>query len=241
MKSSAPEQVVRRRTARGYRTRAKILQACRQVFSAEGFDKATTMQIARQAGCSEATVFAHFHSKNGLLLALMDSLFDDFHAGVVPKLEQQSGPETRLWLVVEYYAEFLSQHWSMISIMVQYGRYGTGEFRQAYDNQLRVISQLLTQPIDDLKAMGIYRQDISTSLLRNIFTGAIEHYLLAIFDSFDPLKMSTMLEQLREIVELGAKPQSLGHTEAVKPSQPSSVEQRLDNIERQLDQLIKLG
>ncbi|MFV0413783.1 MAG: TetR/AcrR family transcriptional regulator [Oscillospiraceae bacterium] len=53
-------------------TRQKIMQAAYAVYASEGF-AATTAAIARQAGVSHGTVFAHFPTQENLLVCLVES------------------------------------------------------------------------------------------------------------------------------------------------------------------------
>lgn len=64
------------REAAAGRTRAKVLEAGRYLFSRRGIDATTIADIAGRAGVSEATVYATVKSKAGLLQALMhDAIF----------------------------------------------------------------------------------------------------------------------------------------------------------------------
>lgn len=49
-----------------------IVQAAREVFLEQGYDASSTDLIARTAGVSKATLYAHFESKEALLLALVE-------------------------------------------------------------------------------------------------------------------------------------------------------------------------
>src|SRR5258708_19287405 len=48
-------------------TRQRILEAAERVFSRDGFQGATTREIAREAGVNEVTLFRHFRSRDDLL------------------------------------------------------------------------------------------------------------------------------------------------------------------------------
>jgi len=49
-----------------------VLEAAARLFGARGFDCVTTSEIAAQAGVADGTVFHHFGSKQGLLLAVAE-------------------------------------------------------------------------------------------------------------------------------------------------------------------------
>src|SRR5260221_5803217 len=52
-------------------TKQRILAAAELVFSRDGFQGATTREIARQAGVNEVTIFRHFHTREELLRATL--------------------------------------------------------------------------------------------------------------------------------------------------------------------------
>ena len=65
-----------RRDASAARTRSKVLDAGKFLFSRHGIDATTIAQIAERAGVSTATVYATVKSKSGLLHALIhDAIF----------------------------------------------------------------------------------------------------------------------------------------------------------------------
>lgn len=59
----------------GTERRAQIVAAARRVFSRHGYDGAKTLQIAREAGVSEALVYRHFPSKLALYRAVLRQVF----------------------------------------------------------------------------------------------------------------------------------------------------------------------
>jgi AcrR family transcriptional regulator len=68
--------------------REQILGAATRVFAEKGFSRATTREVAREAGVSEGTIYNYFEDKEALLMAIMDSLneterrADDFREGL---------------------------------------------------------------------------------------------------------------------------------------------------------------
>jgi TetR/AcrR family transcriptional regulator, mexJK operon transcriptional repressor len=69
----APEAATGAATGGGENRKARlIVEAARKVFLEQGYDVSSTDLIARTAGVSKATVYAHFESKQALLLALVE-------------------------------------------------------------------------------------------------------------------------------------------------------------------------
>ena len=50
----------------------RILRAAKMLFAQNGYENASTVAIAREAGTSESQLMKHFGSKQGLLLAILD-------------------------------------------------------------------------------------------------------------------------------------------------------------------------
>lgn len=78
----APRTTLRER--RAALTRSVILDAARRQFAERGYAAAAVRPIAQEAGISLQTLYATFGSKQGLLLALVDTV-----------REQTGGPEAR--------------------------------------------------------------------------------------------------------------------------------------------------
>jgi AcrR family transcriptional regulator len=66
-------------------TRQRILTAAREVFSRDGFQGATTREIAREAGVNEVTIFRHFHTREELLHATLKQSCASLDALVQPE------------------------------------------------------------------------------------------------------------------------------------------------------------
>ncbi|HKB89125.1 MAG TPA: TetR/AcrR family transcriptional regulator [Opitutaceae bacterium] len=62
-------------------TKKLLLDAAARVFAREGLSRATTREIAREAGVNEVTLFRHFGSKKRLLAAVLGQTFVDEEAG----------------------------------------------------------------------------------------------------------------------------------------------------------------
>lgn len=75
--------------------RASILVAATACFAARGFGGTTTATIAAAANVNEALVFRHFHSKQVLYLACVDSAWQDVRARCDELFDEE--PDARHW------------------------------------------------------------------------------------------------------------------------------------------------
>jgi TetR/AcrR family transcriptional regulator, mexJK operon transcriptional repressor len=66
----------------------KILEAAGQLFRDQGYGAVSMDQIARDAGVSKATVYAHFESKERLFAAIIQNGCTAYAQGIVPEVKQ---------------------------------------------------------------------------------------------------------------------------------------------------------
>ena len=100
-------------------TRARLLAAAAELFADQGVDAVSVDAVAEAAGRTSGAVYAHFGSKQGLLLALLDSWKDsvltvlqaevavsDSPAGqlgaVWANLSDNGDPDTSRWPLLEH-------------------------------------------------------------------------------------------------------------------------------------------
>jgi len=68
--------------------REQIVGAATRVFAEKGFRRATTREVAREAGVSEGTIYNYFEDKDAILMAILDGLneterrAEDFEEGM---------------------------------------------------------------------------------------------------------------------------------------------------------------
>ena len=73
--------------------REQIVEAATRVFAQKGFRRATTREVAREAGISEGTIYNYFEDKDALLMAILQRLneterrAEDFEEGMVTDFE----------------------------------------------------------------------------------------------------------------------------------------------------------
>lgn len=85
------------RDTQAAQTRSRVLTSAKCLFESEGFECVTIEKIAQVADVSIPTVYSLFHSKRGILRALMDeALPTDQFDGLVEKSKQETSPKLRL-------------------------------------------------------------------------------------------------------------------------------------------------
>jgi AcrR family transcriptional regulator len=80
--------------------KAAIMRAAVEVIAEEGFEGASTRDMAARAGVSVAALYHHFPSKLGLLREFLDEAYDITLARIDRRLHDVDGPVARLESVV---------------------------------------------------------------------------------------------------------------------------------------------
>ncbi|HMK62310.1 MAG TPA: TetR/AcrR family transcriptional regulator [Acidimicrobiales bacterium] len=99
--STARASSRRSQSERKAETRARLLGAAASLFAEQGIDAVSVDAVAGAAGRTSGAVYAHFGSKQGLLLGLLDEWRHALVEVVAAALERASSLEGRLRAVAE--------------------------------------------------------------------------------------------------------------------------------------------
>ncbi|MGA8725969.1 MAG: TetR/AcrR family transcriptional regulator [Acidimicrobiales bacterium] len=98
-------------------TRARLLGAAADLFAEQGIDAVSVDAVAHSAGRTSGAVYAHFGSKQGLLLALLESWKNSVLTVLLAEVAVSASPDDELiavWENVARGAEEGSARWSLL-------------------------------------------------------------------------------------------------------------------------------
>ncbi len=98
-------------------TRARLLAAAAELFADQGFDAVSVDAVAGAAGRTSGAVYAHFGSKQGLLMALLDSWKDSVLTVLLAEVALSDSPAAQLgavWANVSDTSERASSPWPLL-------------------------------------------------------------------------------------------------------------------------------
>jgi len=106
------------------KTRAKIIEAALEAFSAHGFNKANTREIANQAGVNQGLITYHFKSKEFLWKEVANAIFAEARQNMVEELlrNADSDPRTRKRNMIKSYVRFAAKKPELFRLMVEEGK-----------------------------------------------------------------------------------------------------------------------
>lgn len=142
-------------------TRQRILDAGKKVFARDGFQGATTREIAREAGVNEVTLFRHFQTREHLLReTILDGLIDIGELVGPESAWKENFPAELERFVQRYYARLLERE-TLVRAVVGEGARLSPTLRQAMmENKIIPIRAALIQRLQIAREGGFIRSDI---------------------------------------------------------------------------------
>lgn len=122
-------------TARGQRTRQKILTAAEEVFGERGYEAASIVDITRSAGVAQGTFYLYFPSKKAVFAELVDELGATLRrtlAAAVVELDDRLAVERA---GLQAFLVFVQQHKNLYRIVRQ-AEFVDEELYRAYYRRL---------------------------------------------------------------------------------------------------------
>ncbi len=190
------------------RTRRRILEAGKFLFSRKGIDATTVAQIAERAGVSEPTVYATVKSKAGLLDALMhDAIFGPRFQQAQRQLDGVQDPVRRVALSAHVARAIYEGESAELSVLMKSSAFSP-ELRKTQQSFETLRRTMQRERIDDLFAAGRARAGLErerAAALLWMYTSRELYQKLVRESGWTPDDYQAWLEQtLRETLTDGA-------------------------------------
>ena len=154
-------------------TRDRIVAAATDLFSERSFDGATTRDIAARAGVTQPLLTYHFHSKEELWRAAVDSLFDLLNQTMVQRANGLRGVDeiTSAKLLVREFIIFSARNPELHRIIMQESKSDSSRMDYLVDRHVRPIYERTIEMFESLARKGAV-PDVPAVHLYYILTGA---------------------------------------------------------------------
>jgi AcrR family transcriptional regulator len=139
------------RDAQAAQTRSRILEAAKELFKTEGFDRVTINKLAKVAEVSMPTIYAIFKSKRGVLQSLIDdALPPEQFAALVEDSMKEKSPEKRISITAKMARQIYDAEKELMDIL-RSASVVAPEFRELeqeretrrYDRQGEYVKQMM--------------------------------------------------------------------------------------------------
>jgi len=179
----------------------EILNTARQIFSENGYEKTTTLDIAQRLGISEATVFTYFDSKRELCMQVVN----DWYAEISEQLERElpyiQGTRAQLSYVVQKHLNILIRDGKgLCALVLTEGRHPDSEFSDLLAHLLRRYTAPLMNVLSSAQTLGEIRADMPLRFMRDMVYGSMEHVLWQCIASHHMPDLELAAKQITEML-----------------------------------------
>ncbi|WP_455361621.1 TetR/AcrR family transcriptional regulator [Streptomyces sp. SYSU K21746] len=196
--------------------RARILDAADQLMRTIGLARATTKEIAREAGCSEAALYKHFASKEDLFLHVLQERLPKLGPLLVELTEAPTGHsvEENLVTVVRQAARFYESTFAIGASL-----FAEPALLRRHAEGVHALGSGPHHPIDALsrylrveRAAGRIAADADTDAAAALLMGAcLQRAFLKAFPGSEPVRpLDEFAPAVARTVLAGLRPQPAG-------------------------------
>ncbi len=134
-------------------TETRILESADRLFLRQGFDKTTTAQIAREAGCNQALVHYYYRTKEHLFEKIYGSKIEMAAQGFLSHNTACSTFEEKVRAIVETHMRFLEENPLLVAFVLRESLNGTPNVvRMIIRKLMQTMPQFIKQLETDLNA-----------------------------------------------------------------------------------------
>jgi AcrR family transcriptional regulator len=164
-------------------TRQRLVQAALQLFAMQGVTETTTRQIADLAEVNEVTLFRHFGSKHGLLLAVIEEaeIFTQLGEALGQQAQQIRGLDQALQTYAEGHLQTLEQIPEFIRSLVGEAGHYPIENRQAIGRGLSQVHRYTVQYLTTVMTREQVQPPLAITKLASLLNALLMGYAVIEF------------------------------------------------------------
>ncbi len=158
-------------------TRVRIINSAKQLFSEQGYQKTTVVDISRQAGLSEAALYEYFQGKEDLLLTIPDLWVSELLKDLDEQLFGIQGAINKLRKYLWWYLRRVEQAPLDAKIVYLFLKTNANFLNtEVYANVKKFYSSLI-DIFEEGQTNGEMRPDLDPRSARDIFVGTMDHII----------------------------------------------------------------
>ncbi|MBC7924832.1 MAG: TetR/AcrR family transcriptional regulator, partial [Bryobacteraceae bacterium] len=155
-----------------------LLHVAHEVFSEKGFERTTTLEIARRLDISEATVFSYFGSKRELCIEVVRRWYEEISSELERELPGIEGIRSQLLFTVrKHLHNLMGKGTGLCALILSEGRVADEAFVEIIADLKRRYTAPLMKALEVARTNGELRHDVPLRLFRDMVYGSMEHVL----------------------------------------------------------------
>ncbi len=152
-----------------------IIQSAIEVFSKNGFQNSTIVEIAKKANVAEGTIYQYFKNKEDLFFSIPVEKTKEFSRELELHLQGIHGAFNKIRKVIWYYLYFFKTNPDYARTLMLEMRVSKNFVKTHSYKSFKPFTNRLLAIIEEGKEEGVVRNDVSPYLLRQLILGILEH------------------------------------------------------------------
>lgn len=177
-----------------------ILEAAIRAFSHQGYHGCTVAQVAREAGMADGTLYLYFQGKEDLLISAFRFVLEGLLERLDRATSEEPDPLARLRLLVELHLGMMEADRDLASFLQFQLRQPDEAIRRAIAEPLAGYARRIESILDQGKAAGQIRTDVSSRVMRRVIFGAVDETVSAWLLRPEPGTLSSRAAPLLEVL-----------------------------------------
>lgn len=199
----------------GDQTRARILEAATKLFVSRGFAGTPISAIAASVGLTKGALYAHFASKDDLLLSLIGHWQTEFYDALFARVLSTAGDAwAKMTSLVNFHSEFAvkNQYLCLLLITLSPELQGTDheigrQLRRIADTNIRFLKRL----IEEGQGQGVFDAALDTQSLAHVVVALLNGVLLEWNRTGETLGGPELVRTFRRVLFHGLQPGTAGN------------------------------
>ena len=179
----------------------KTLEAAIKLFAKQGYNGTSTLQIAKEAGVSQATVFKYFKTKEDLLYTIIVPVIPKLFSSFLGRIKKANSVQELISYVVRDRFEFLEENRNTVRIVFSELLTNEELKKQVIESTLEIFDEFdIKETLYNYKKINPeINENLTTAEIIRSFTGPIITYVAQRFVLFENVPCETQEHDLQFI------------------------------------------
>ena len=158
-------------------TRSRIINSAKKLFSEQGYQKTTIVDISRQAGLSEAALYEYFQGKEDLLLTIPDLWVSELLRDLDEQLFGIHGAVNKLRKYLWWYLRRIEQSPLDAKIVYLFLKTNANFLNTEVYSNVKNFYAYLIEIFEEGSHSGEMKADLNARAARDIVVGTMDHII----------------------------------------------------------------
>jgi TetR/AcrR family fatty acid metabolism transcriptional regulator len=158
-------------------TRVRIINSAKKLFSEQGYQKTTIVDISKQAGLSEAALYEYFQGKEDLLLTIPDLWVSELLHDLDDQLFGIQGAVNKLRKYLWWYLRRVEQAPLDAKIVYLFLKTNANFLNTEVYANVKKLYAYLIEIFEEGQKNGEMKPDLNPRIARDIFVGTMDHII----------------------------------------------------------------